>query len=312
MPPYNNNTNLAPVVQENDDEFENEVIDLQNEVERGDNGGSIPAVYEMNRRQYRRRLVVLGIIAFITFWLLLAILTPSSNKNKNEDVTANQQPPPTQGSVGSGSGGSNPSSTPGAAPSAGGGDGSNPTILISSPSSTIITEYPAPTRAPQTIGPTTTKFVRLVNLLQPILYLDGDAGNVFDDANTNQYRAIDWLLNSDGSGSIDVDLTTLIGPAKTIQIIQRYIAVLFYYTTNGENWNEDINFLSTNDHVCKWNNNDVGIFCDAEDNDVISKLLFGKFSNVYFFVPLTSSCVWPHSLMPPPPLLSTLLFLKKK
>ena len=49
---------------------------------------------------------------------------------------------------------------------------------------------------------------------------------------------------------------------------QRFGLAVFYYSTNGGNWENDENWLS-GEEECIWN----GIVCSTESNDVTSILL---------------------------------------
>mmetsp|Transcript_57967 Transcript_57967/g.67653 ORF Transcript_57967/g.67653 Transcript_57967/m.67653 type:complete len:539 (-) Transcript_57967:534-2150(-) len=62
------------------------------------------------------------------------------------------------------------------------------------------------------------------------------------DKTTPQYLAMDWIVNRDGANMTlrEVD-----------KIIERYALAVFYYSTQGENWERQYNFLSDLD-VCEW------------------------------------------------------------
>mmetsp|Transcript_28612 Transcript_28612/g.34917 ORF Transcript_28612/g.34917 Transcript_28612/m.34917 type:complete len:477 (+) Transcript_28612:110-1540(+) len=62
------------------------------------------------------------------------------------------------------------------------------------------------------------------------------------DKTTPQYLAMDWIVNRDGANMTlrEVD-----------KIIERYALAVFYYSTQGESWKHQYNFLSDKD-VCEW------------------------------------------------------------
>mmetsp|Transcript_22862 Transcript_22862/g.64719 ORF Transcript_22862/g.64719 Transcript_22862/m.64719 type:complete len:837 (+) Transcript_22862:381-2891(+) len=86
----------------------------------------------------------------------------------------------------------------------------------------------------------------------------------FDDADSAQYKAIDWLSNedleqlqvpisvTDKSASATEAITA--DPSSTEseeRFIQRYLAAVFYYATNGDQWTNSYNFMTEN-HECNW------------------------------------------------------------
>eukprot|EP00592_Proboscia_alata_P015579 CAMPEP_0194394034 /NCGR_PEP_ID=MMETSP0174-20130528/123631_1 /TAXON_ID=216777 /ORGANISM="Proboscia alata, Strain PI-D3" /LENGTH=852 /DNA_ID=CAMNT_0039189789 /DNA_START=100 /DNA_END=2654 /DNA_ORIENTATION=+ len=58
-----------------------------------------------------------------------------------------------------------------------------------------------------------------------------------------QYLAMDWIVNHDGAN---------MALKEEDKIIQRYALAVFYFSTQGKNWNHQYNFLSDKD-VCAWN-----------------------------------------------------------
>ena len=69
--------------------------------------------------------------------------------------------------------------------------------------------------------------------------------------------AYDWILNN--SGNYDIDNLT------EDELNDRYIAALFYFSLNGDNWSNQYGFLEDT-HVCEWNNGSsrhtMGVICD--------------------------------------------------
>ena len=62
------------------------------------------------------------------------------------------------------------------------------------------------------------------------------------------------------------------------QIIERYVLALIYFATNGDNWDNDLDFLS-NATVCDWPSNtskfrSMGVHCDSVTGRVKS-VMFG-------------------------------------
>ena len=60
-------------------------------------------------------------------------------------------------------------------------------------------------------------------------------------------------------------------------LMQRYIAAVFYFSTGGEYWKNSYDFLSDN-HECKWSNRMV-----CNDAKKIKEMIFGAFISYYSF-----------------------------
>jgi len=64
-------------------------------------------------------------------------------------------------------------------------------------------------------------------------------------------KAFSWLT-ADLSAQGEVAISTVTNrPYSADEIVERFILALLYYETDGPNWQESSNFLST-DHVCYW------------------------------------------------------------
>ena len=105
---------------------------------------------------------------------------------------------------------------------------------------------------------------------------------VFTNVTSPQYMSACWIIN--------YDLLQL--NANDENIIQRYIMVLLFHSTNGWNWDRDLEFLSAK-HECDWNYDENGFFCDNDWHGI--EIHFGmlyfcdmflilnlKFVNLYF------------------------------
>ena len=82
---------------------------------------------------------------------------------------------------------------------------------------------------------------------------------------TSQQNALVWMMELD-QDTIDV--------CDTYRVIELYILAMFYYSTNGEEWSSQMNFLSSTD-PCTWNgsNNNgeiLEIICGGQDKFVTS------------------------------------------
>jgi hypothetical protein len=69
--------------------------------------------------------------------------------------------------------------------------------------------------------------------------------NELNDYSTPEYQALYWISNVDGYG---LDPET----SKYETIMERYVAALLYFSTSGDSWNNQFNFLSQGS-ICEWN-----------------------------------------------------------
>lgn len=83
------------------------------------------------------------------------------------------------------------------------------------------------------------------------------SGEVLSDPDSPQKAAYDWLKDEDLS---DVDLEDL----SERDLMQRYVATVLYFSTNGSNWDNSYGFLGEGD-VCTWQDEKTkrGITCDS-------------------------------------------------
>lgn len=75
---------------------------------------------------------------------------------------------------------------------------------------------------------------------------------LFDDKNSLQWKAKDWLINSNVEASDKI-------------YIQRYVLALFYSSLYGSSWTSNENWMSSDESECAW----FGIKCQ---NDVVVEL----------------------------------------
>jgi hypothetical protein len=87
-----------------------------------------------------------------------------------------------------------------------------------------------------------------------IEYLSSDP-RVLEDTSSPQFFALNWLANLDHA-EIDID--------DLERLEARYALATFYFSTDGESWNDDMQFLSSN-HECNWTSVTVlgnGVSCN--------------------------------------------------
>ena len=69
--------------------------------------------------------------------------------------------------------------------------------------------------------------------------------NILEDLNSQRFKALDWITRIDQLwGPVD-------DPEREWKVRQRYFMALLYFSTGGEGWNEDANFVTDEDE-CKW------------------------------------------------------------
>ena len=104
------------------------------------------------------------------------------------------------------------------------------------------------------------------------------SGNeALNDPASPRHAAAEWLANKD---PMQLDL----GETPLPELLQRYVVVLLYFSTNGVAWKNRLDFLWASS-VCEWNNvadgpqgSYDGVICDEEDTVVqifLGKNLFG-------------------------------------
>jgi hypothetical protein len=110
---------------------------------------------------------------------------------------------------------------------------------------------------PPTMIATDTPTINRLSIIQDVI-----ASSFEDDFPNSSFQeeALDWLLNLDpASLGVDTDSTIL---------LERYIAALFYFATQGDEWSSQNNFLTFN-AVCAWS----GLECN--DQGFLTKMNLG-------------------------------------
>lgn len=92
----------------------------------------------------------------------------------------------------------------------------------------------------------TQRFQNVANFLNRYKYTNL---KLMSTKGTAQYMAVDFMANFDPA---ELDMPESADYDEAMQFVQRYIVALFYYSTNGVEWENQLNFL-TSDNVCDWN-----------------------------------------------------------
>ena len=90
--------------------------------------------------------------------------------------------------------------------------------------------------------------------------------DILMDEASPQHRAVTWLVNDDPA-RLSIKTTD---PSI---LTERYVVSLIYFSTGGENWSNQFNFLDKNS-VCLWSEEDEGIGCN--DMGFVSRIDLGK------------------------------------
>lgn len=184
-----------------------------------------------------------------------------------------------------------------------GGNNNTPTVsppVSGPPSNNDIHITPGPTNSPTFSNgrPGNARFRFLVDLIgqnvthQPHI--------VFSDSRTIEYAAMDWIATNDEWQVIEDDnLPMTTNPNKVDNnniddvrrivilsevLIERYVMVLFYLSTNGRFWKNTLNFLLPTS-ICQWHSNDMGVICtnDLPDDARVMEIEIGTFMFHFIF-----------------------------
>jgi hypothetical protein len=123
-----------------------------------------------------------------------------------------------------------------------------------------------PTMPPPPEG-TLAPLTRQDRLQSQLAYLSSDS-NVLEDGSSPQYLALTWLANND---TVD---------EREIQRVEaRYALATLYFATDGDEWKDDLHFLSPHLHECNWTTSSAadnitgqGVGCNA-DMEIISLVI---------------------------------------
>lgn len=95
-------------------------------------------------------------------------------------------------------------------------------------------------------GDVTHRHQEFANFLSQFAYTD--MGRMTTPG-TPQFKALHWLADEDAA---ELDVPASSSYEDTVELMQRFILAVFYYSTNGESWTSQLKFLSDYD-VCYWN-----------------------------------------------------------
>jgi hypothetical protein len=133
----------------------------------------------------------------------------------------------------------------------------SPTGLTLSPHPTVTTPAPTTVTIPAPTTKPTTSHERVVSL---VLTLLADVQSL-NDPHSAQSRALDWVSADDNLPSYD-----------DVRVLTRFTLAMFYYSTDGDNWNINDGWLSDG-HECTWYSK-VDSPCDTESRR-FSRLALG-------------------------------------
>jgi hypothetical protein len=107
------------------------------------------------------------------------------------------------------------------------------------------------------------------------------------DQSSPQYRALSWIVHDDQTKMLLTMVQNNDFSSSSSLIVERYVLMLLYFVTNGNNWS--VQFYNGNTSICEW----VAIECNEEGSVVYISL--GKYAVPIFAFYLGKSCtlkVW--------------------
>jgi hypothetical protein len=120
-----------------------------------------------------------------------------------------------------------------------------------------------PTVSP-TVSPTLLETQRSRDIQAALVEAGVSTPETLDASRSAQKKALGWIANKDTTYSDLEDLETL---------TERYISAVFYYSLDGENWNDEwSDWLNDDADVCDW----LGVTCasNANSKNVIQRIEF--------------------------------------
>lgn len=141
----------------------------------------------------------------------------------------------------------------------------NPSGAPSTPSPSA---SPTPLTPSPSAGPTPTgdPLVIIANRLNI-----ADLSSLEDDS--PRLLALNWMAYND---SLRDELLQSTNSTSDRILLERYVLVLFYFSTDGPEWLNNYNFLS-NSSVCSWNSAGSGVFCDEDE---VTAIGIGKYETL--------------------------------
>jgi hypothetical protein len=94
------------------------------------------------------------------------------------------------------------------------------------------------------------------------------------DLSSPQYAALDWMAKNDS--------TVLQDTLSDDALVERFVLVLFYFSTGGANWSNQARFLSPSLNICSWNSlvNTFNVGVSVCNNEgAVERLSLSKFPN---------------------------------
>ena len=140
----------------------------------------------------------------------------------------------------------------------------SPTVSPAQAPYTISGELELPPTWPPTFAPTLSTESRIELILQTGAFVSG--GDTINVVNSSQFQAIQWMAEEDPFTNSIVN--------EPDRLMQRYILSLLYFQMHGEDWIDQLNFLSYQTE-CSWFH-DILSACD--DNGFLINLELRKLS----------------------------------
>jgi hypothetical protein len=110
-----------------------------------------------------------------------------------------------------------------------------------------------------------------------IVQLSPRSLDALQTAGSPQYRALEWVVNEQIASSLQNNRALVANSTATnndvvdSKILQRWILSTFYYSTEGDQWDESGDWLNATDE-CSWTNVDCTSGNGDDDHDRVEKL----------------------------------------
>jgi hypothetical protein len=104
------------------------------------------------------------------------------------------------------------------------------------------------------------------------------SSQALEDPTSPQYAALDWMTNNDSTPDLQ-------SPLSHNWLVERFVLVLFYFSTDGASWLDQAGFLTSSLNTCAWNSivglfGPIGVGCNDEGS--LDSLSLCKFPNSSF------------------------------
>jgi hypothetical protein len=133
------------------------------------------------------------------------------------------------------------------------------------------------TTSPVLVPGPSSKDILMEDVSNQIVQLSPRSLDALQTAGSPQYRALEWVVNEQIASSLQNNRALVANSTATnndvvdSKILQRWILSTFYYSTEGDQWDESGDWLNATDE-CSWTNVDCTSGNGDDDHDRVEKL----------------------------------------